>query len=85
MPYQVKFSNAALKDLRKLQPSLQKRIIAEADRLAENPRHSGIKKLVNSPYYRARVGDYRILYDIQDNVLTVMILKIEHRSSVYRQ
>lgn len=82
--YQVEFSKTALKDLNELPQQIQKRVLAEIENLAKNPRHPGIKKLVNSLYYRARVGNYRILYDIQDNILTVMVLKIKHRSDIYK-
>lgn len=84
MAYQVNFSRSALKDLEKLSADIQKRVIEQTHKLAENPRHSGVKKLKNSPYYRARVSNYRIIYDIQDNVVTVMVLKIKHRREVYR-
>lgn len=85
MPYEVRLSKRAKKNLAKLQTDQQYRVIEELSGLAENPRHQDTKKLVNSIYYRSRVGDYRIIYEIQDNVLVVMVLMIEHRRDVYKK
>ncbi|KOR29287.1 hypothetical protein TI03_02670 [Achromatium sp. WMS1] len=84
MTYQVNFSKNALKDLEKLPLQIQKRVIEAAHKLAMNPLHSGVKKLKNTLYYRVRVGDYRIVYDIQNHVLTIMVLRVKHRREIYR-
>ena len=66
--------------------AIQSRIIARATALAENPRPHGVRTLTNAALgtYRVRVGDYRIVYDIEDDVLLVLIVRVAHRSDVYR-
>jgi mRNA interferase RelE/StbE len=52
--------------------------------LQSNPRPAGCKKLAgNADYYRIRVGDYRVLYEIRDRVLLVLVIKVGHRREVY--
>jgi mRNA interferase RelE/StbE len=62
------------------------RISGKITALAEDPRPSGVEKLSGSAedFYRIRVGDYRVLYTIQDKVLLVIIIKVRHRREVYR-
>lgn len=85
MSYQVIFSRGALKQLSKLPLGLQVRIQTKVDELAIEPRPNGVKKLANDELYRIRVGSYRIIYQIQDDVLLVNIVKIKHRREVYRK
>jgi mRNA interferase RelE/StbE len=64
---------------------LQIRLGRRIDSLAENPRPQGIKKLSSEEdKYRLRVGDYRIIYQIREKSLLVLIVRIGHRSDVYR-
>ena len=51
--------------------------------LAENPRPFGYRKLVGSDAYRIRVGDYRIIYEINDNILLIDVIDITHRNNIY--
>lgn len=61
------------------------RIASAIDALADDPRPSGCKKLVGSEHtYRIRVGDYRIVYDIQGAKLVVSVIRVRHRRDVYR-
>lgn len=84
MPYEVVFSRTALKELRKIAMSEQNDLIQAAEALAENPRPDGCKKLKgNNGYYRIRVGDYRIIYDIEDDILYIEILHMKHRKDAY--
>ena len=82
--YQVLFQPSALKGLRKLSSNLQDRIIAATTRLEEEPRPLGCKKLTNGSY-RIRVGDYRVVYDIFDDRILVLVLSVKHRREVYRE
>ncbi|BDA66331.1 addiction module antitoxin [Calothrix sp. PCC 7716] len=85
MSYDVKFSKGASKQFKKLSPELQERIQIKIDELADNPRPNGVVKLVNGENrYRIRVGDYRVLYIIFDDVLLVTVVKVGHRREVYR-
>ncbi len=85
MTYQVILSPAAQRQTKKLEPKIQKQIIRCLRLLITNPRPSGIKKLSGrKEVYRIRTGNYRILYQIQDNKLLVLVLEIGHRREVYQ-
>jgi mRNA interferase RelE/StbE len=83
--YTVEISKIALKQLNKLPSELKERIQIKIDELAIEPRPNGVKKLKNRENgYRIRIVDYRILYDIYDNVLLITVVKIGHRSKIYK-
>ena len=85
MAYAVQILPSAQRQLAKLDPPLRKRIAAAIDGLADNPRPSGGKKLQGAGnVWRIRVGDYRILYEIHDRQLLVVVIEIGHRREVYR-
>ncbi len=64
---------------------MQRRIAAAIDRLAVDPRPSGVRKLTGADnLWRIRVGDYRIVYEIEDDRLVVLIVRIGHRRDIYR-
>jgi mRNA interferase RelE/StbE len=84
--YTVELSNRAKRDLAALSADLQTRIVKALRKLEENPRPSGIEKLKGEDNaYRLRVGDYRILYEVHDKVLLVLVVKVGHRREVYRK
>jgi len=83
--YEVKFTKVARKNLRKLSPEVQGRIQIKIDELAREPRPNGVKKLKGEDnLYRIRVGDYRIIYEIFDDVLLISVVEVGHRSNVYK-
>lgn len=83
--YRVEFAPQAIRDFRKLERHLQKKLKPHIDRLAENPFPQNIKKLAgDDDFYRIRVGDYRIVYQVQKKILLVLVVKIGHRKDVYR-
>ena len=83
--YVVKIAPSAEKYFCKLSKAIAKRIGKKLDLLAKNPRPPGVEKLSGKQsIYRVRSGDYRIVYEIQDKVLLVLILAIGHRKEVYR-
>ena len=84
MTYQVIIQRPAEKELDALQASVYKRIATRLLALEENPRPAGVKKLQGQESYRLRVGDYRILYTIDDKSKKVFVLAIGHRREVYR-
>lgn len=85
MAYTVKLSNRAKRDLATLSPELQTRIVTALRTLEVKPRLPGMKKLRGEENaYRLRVGDYRIIYEVHDKVLLVLVVKIGHRRGVYR-
>lgn len=86
MTYQIEFSQQAEKQFEALPQQLQLRLQLRIDALAEDPRPPGVKKLKQAEnQYRIRVGDYRIVYEIQDAILLVILLRIGHRSEIYRR
>lgn len=81
--FEIIWSESAAKELKKLDRSVAKQIFQKVSELRENP-YRNVKKIVGSPYFRLRVGDYRVVIDIQNEVLRVLVLKVGHRKSIYR-
>lgn len=83
--YKVIIDKEVRKSLKKLPKHEQIRIIQKIDTLSKDPRPSGIKALQGNwhGFYRFRSGDYRVIYNIEDNILTVCVVKIAHRGQVY--
>ena len=84
MTYDVVFSDKALKQLKKLERDVQERIIAVLERIRIRP-EDHVQKLVGDKAYKVRVGDYRILMDIDNKELRILVLKVAHRKNVYRR
>jgi len=82
--YKIEIKRSASKELNSLPNKEIKKIINSINQLIENPRPINSKKLSASERYRLRVGDYRILYEIEDLILIFYIIKIAHRKDVYR-
>jgi mRNA interferase RelE/StbE len=82
--YQVQLTSRALRDLRALDRTVQRRIAAAVNALAQDPRPPGVEKLTGEgELYRIRVGEYRIIYSIDGGRLIVLVLLIGHRRDVY--
>ena len=85
MSYTITIDPAAARELKKLNPELRRTFVAIIDGLADEPRPAGAKKLRGSKSsYRVRVGDHRVLYQITDKKLLVIVIKVGHRRDVYR-
>ena len=85
MAYEVEFTTSAAKEFRNLERTIQKRILKKVEPLSVNPRPSGSKKLVGSEdSYRIRIGDYRVVYEVNDGTLTVLVMRVRHRREVYQ-
>jgi mRNA interferase RelE/StbE len=83
--YTVHFKPSAERRLRRLPLSVQRRIVGEAAALGKNPRPAGVVKLAGDDnLWRIRVGDYRVVYEIHDDRLIVLVLRVAHRKDVYR-
>ncbi|GAP73428.1 hypothetical protein SAMD00024442_9_32 [Candidatus Symbiothrix dinenymphae] len=83
--YEVIVEQSVLKFLKKIQINYRNSITSHIAELSDNPRPFGCKKLSDSENkYRIRVGVYRVLYTIKDEILTVKVVKVGHRSSVYK-
>jgi len=85
MTYRIEVAPAAARQLRILDNGARRRIQAAVELLAQEPRPSGAKTLVGgSGEWRVRTGDYRIVYEIHDEVLTVLVVAAGHRRDIYR-
>ena len=82
--YDIEFRPAALRELRKIDRSTQPRIRGAIALLAQDPRPPASRQLRGRDGYRLRVGDYRIIYTIDDGVLLIVVVTIGHRREVYR-
>ena len=82
--YKITFKKSVAKDLRGIPSAEVKRILQTIDSLAENPREEGCVKLSAQERYRVRQGVYRIVYEIREESLIVQVVKVAHRSSVYK-
>ncbi len=82
MTYEIIFSDKALKQLEKLERKLQERIIAVLERIRIRPENY-VTKLVGDPGYKLRVGDYRVIMDIDNERLKILVLKVGHRKNIY--
>jgi len=82
--YRLEVSHTAHRQIRGLPAQTQDRVNKVIARLAENPRPPGAKKLTARDGYRVRVGDYRILYQVDDGVKVVTIYRVMSRGDVYR-
>ena len=83
MIYTLSFSKQALKELEKINDPFYTSIKQAIINLTNNPRPNGYKKLKGRDGYRIRIGNYRVIYDIFDNVLTVEIITLGHRKDIY--
>ena len=84
MAYEILIDRKAKKVLATLDQETARRIHGVLAVLSIDPRPPGVRKVANSPYYRARVGVYRIIFEIVDSKLIVHVVRIEHRHSAYR-
>lgn len=82
MTYHVIFSDLALKQLRKLDREIGQRIISALERIRIRP-DAYVKKLVGDEGYRLRVGNYRVILDLDKEKLIILVLRIGHRRNVY--
>ena len=86
MTFRIQLTQSAAKALKTIPKKDQKRIAKKIEDLADQlPNPAKTKMKGDNPFHRVRVGDYRIIYEIQDEVLLILILRIGHRKEVYRR
>lgn len=91
MVYKIVITESAAKELKRIPAKMQDRLFEKIDKLAREPKPHGYKKLKNfdmpgseaDTYFWIRVGDYRVIYSIEDEQIIIFILKIAHRKDVY--
>ena len=81
--YKIEIKRSAVKEIKKLPAKDLKKILAKISSLADNPRPNGCVKLSADEKYRIRVGVYRILYEIIDKLLVIIVVKVAYRKDVY--
>ena len=84
MSYIIKIKSEVKKYLLTFDKSFRIRISRCINELSDNPRPYGCKKLKNCDAYRIRVGDYRVVYEIDDNVLVILVIRVAYRKEVYQ-
>lgn len=85
MQYRIEVTPAAQRDLKALPRDVLKRVDAKILALADNPRPSGSRLLRGQErLFRVRVGDYRIVYQIEDDRLVILVVRVRHRGKAYR-
>jgi mRNA interferase RelE/StbE len=85
MAYAVDFAPSAEREFRKLAREIQLRLRPRIDALASDPRPAGAKKLKGSEdLWRIRAGAYRIVYELRDRTLVILVVRVAHRREVYR-
>ncbi|MDQ8200896.1 type II toxin-antitoxin system RelE/ParE family toxin [Pelagicoccus enzymogenes] len=83
--YKIEIKRSAAKELEKIQKKDRDRIIEKIQALSEDPRPPLSKKLSGEEKYRIRQGDYRVLYQIYDEVITVVVVRVAHRKETYKR
>ena len=85
MKYEIRTKASAEKEIRDLPNPVLRRVHAKIESLADNPRPAGCVKLAQMEGYRVRVGNYRIVYTINDATRYIDIIAVDHRRQVYRR
>ena len=83
--YRLIFRKSVARDIRQIHNKAVRRILAAIDSLSENPGPVGAEKLSGQERHRVRRGDYRIVYEVTDDEVMVVVVKVGHRKDVYRR
>lgn len=82
--FEITYRPSVAKDTRGIPANEMRRILERINQLADDPKPPGSTKLSGKDYYRIRQGDYRIVYEIVENRLIIIIIKVGHRREIYR-
>jgi len=86
MTYAIEYSHAARHQIRRLPPEVRIRLVHLIAKLADDPRPPGTKKLSGpAGLWRVRAGVYRVVYEVRDTVLLVVVVRVAHRAEAYRR
>ena len=83
--YSIEFAKGVRKDFKSIPTNDADRILKKIESLSRDPRPMDSRKLTSEDAYRVRIGNYRVVYDIYDQVLLILVLKIGHRKNVYKR
>jgi len=84
MKFQTILPRSVQKELDRLPDEIANRILTRLSGLESDPRPADVKKLKGRPAWRIRVGDYRVIYEIHDRVLQIIVITVGHRREIYR-
>ena len=84
MSYSVQYSQRAVKELKKLDKNIAENIIEALDRIKIRPYHF-VKKITGTKYYRLKVDQYRVILNIKDDILIVLVIRVGHRRNIYKR
>ncbi len=84
MKYEVKLKSSVKKQLKSIDKQQAERILVKIYLLADNPYPNGMEKLTGQKAFRIRVGDYRVIYEVQNKQLLVQVVRVGHRKAVYK-
>ena len=85
LTYTIELQTKAMRQLKSLEKQTRERIVRAVDKLAKNPRASNCKPLEGfTGIRRLRIGDYRVIYQIRDSELVILVVEVGHRKEVYR-
>ena len=82
--YKIQILKSADKTLKNVVQKDRIKIVEHISQLADSPRPSGCKKLKGTEFYRIRIGDYRVIYKIEDDILLILVIRIGHRKDIYK-
>lgn len=85
MTYKIEVKKSVVKAMKQIPREDQVKIARRIQALADNPRPADCLKLAGSEFFRIRCGNYRIIYDIQDDILVIVVLKVGHRKNICRK
>lgn len=87
MRYEIEWAGTAVRELRKLDRLTARRVLRAVSGLAADPRPAGVRPLLGQPSgtMRLRVGDHRVLYLVDDDIVRVLVVRVAHRREVYRR
>jgi len=85
MRYAIELKKSALKQLKRLDPTVRDRIVDKIYLLSENPFGFSSEQMSGLAYRKLRVGDYRVVYEVKRDMLVILIIRVGHRREVYRR
>jgi mRNA interferase RelE/StbE len=85
LAFEIKWTKNALTNLDSFEYYISKKIVEKINSLCQNPFDKNVKILTGLPYYKLRIGDYRIIFDVQRNIMIILIIKIGHRKNMYNK
>jgi mRNA interferase RelE/StbE len=83
--YELFLSKDFQKQFERLDEPTRKRVVLELQKILENPRKQGVIQLTGQTHFRTRVGDYRILFDVNEENRSVLVVEVAHRSEIYKK